>query len=164
MIDIIGLFEQKLNEWNNIQKCGYCWEFEAPLRESDMNESEKKEEECCVRSFLTNLTVRVNRRYENGLVGEKVARYEFDLYFLKYDDIGLNTYEEMEGYPISESKWKKILLPLKECVSQGFDFCGILGRHLKVVDEEWETRIDFLDQNYTGWVVHMTIEDNEYDC
>lgn len=163
-VDIVGLFEQLITNWKNVDKCGYCWEFEAPLRLSDLNESEKKSEDCCVRVFLTNLEVDYDRTYENGLTADKSTRYSFDLHFLMYDDIGTNVYGEQGGYPIDESKWKRILLPLKMCLNSSFDFCEILGRNLDIEREHWRTEIDYMDNNYTGWMVSVTLKDNEYDC
>lgn len=163
MIDIVDFFKQQVELWNTENKCGFCWEFEAPLRESDVNESEKKNEECCVRVFLTNLSIRENRQYdrESTYIMRHGRDYSFDLHVVMYDRIDINVYQE-QAYPLTVSKWVTILKPIRECL-QCLDFCEILGRQMWVVNENWTTKIDWLDNNYTGWTVNMTLRDLNID-
>lgn len=155
---IVDAFEKLIAKYNTAERCGFCWEFEAPMRISDMNESVKKsdDDDCCVRVFLTNL------RFNNPNSKPNVNRTQVQritevatVYFLKYDDIGFNTYSEMKGHPLSESKWKRILEPLHNCI-QCIDFCEVAPK-LLIENISGATEIDILADNYTGWRVDVTV-------
>lgn len=155
---IVEAFEKLIANYNENNRCGFCWEFEAPLRISDMNESVKKTEpdDCCVRVFLTNL------RFNNSNEKPKISRSPIKrivevatVYVLKYDDVGLNTYSEMDGHPLSESKWKTILKPLYDCL-MCLDFCEVEPA-LQIESISGATEIDILADNYTGWRLDVTI-------
>src|SRR5690625_1016931 len=153
MVDIIGLLHSVICRWNEEEKCGYCWEYEAPLRESDLNESEPKDERCCVRVFLTDFTINKNRRYNNSshyMTGQTNS-YSFILNVLMQDGIDTNVYLEQEGHPLGESKWKRILKPLMLCI-QDLDFCED-NAVLTYASERWEPAIDVY-HNYTGWRIN----------
>lgn len=159
MYDIVEVLRDLIEAWDEERKCGFCWEFEAPLRESDLNESVQKTEECCVRVFVTNLRISKNRRYNlqaSHYKASQVNSYSFDLNVLMRDDIGTNVYAEQAGHPISESKWERILKPLMLCIGD-LDFCS-QSAVLTYGSENWEAIIDRYD-SYTGWRINMTINE-----
>lgn len=160
-------FRQQIIKWNKDDKCGFCWEFDLPLRESDANESLIKTEECCVRVMITDLVIQENKTTNSaGLVTAYSEDYQFILNVVIPSEIDKNVYHE-QIHPISESKWETILNPLKECLSGDrlFDFCDILGRDIIITNRRWTSRIDWLDNNYDGWSIAMTlrIDDRPYN-
>lgn len=159
MIDIVKAFSDIVKHWNKNKRCGWCWEYEAPLRESDLNESEPKNDECCTRVFLTNYRISHNVVYHpSGYVRRRDINHSLTLRIVRQDDIGLNVYEEQEGHPLSESKWATILNPIRECVNFA-DVCTSLGFGLHIVSENWSILIDEYDMNYTGWKVDLVIKE-----
>jgi len=162
-MNVVEFFRQQVNKWNIENKCGYCWEFDAPLRDSDANESLIKTNECCVRVMITNYSFRKNRTFHpvNGLVTDYNLEYTFTLNVVIPSIIDRNVYNEQE-HPISESKWATILEPLQGCLDteNPYDFCEILGRDdVTIISENWIQRLDWLDNNYDGWAITMTLKD-----
>jgi hypothetical protein len=83
---------------------------------------------------------------------------------LKFDDVGTNVYQEQIGHPVSESKWQTILKPLEDCVCPEniLEFCELINKRILITQWNAITRINWLDNNYTGWSINMTLRD--YDC
>lgn len=155
--DIVNLFKKKIEQWNKSNKCGYCWEFSAPLRVSDLNEYQQRGEDCCVHVFLTNL--RGNETNYRPAMSYTIAptRQFATVYFLMKDNIGVNVYNEIDGHPISESKWETILKKIFECIFH-IDFCDI-NENILIEGISWQTKIDWQDSNYTGWQFDFTFNE-----
>ncbi len=170
-MDIVGAIAEMVNGWNADPeadppvegRCGFCWEFTAPIRESDLNEYQFRGDGCCVLVALTDFrfdcSAPFNPRSGTRALGSRV--WNFNLHFLAVDDLGLNVYDEIPGHPLAESKWSTILNPLYECVAcSPLDFCEPLGQALEVTRWSATPRIDWQDNNYTGWTVQVALRQN----
>ena len=117
---------------------------------------------------MTNLRVRTNRDYNptTGYVSSLTKDYSFDLHVLYPDQVGINTYNEIPGHPIDESKWETILSPLYECwcEEQLQDTCQIIRKALQVIGWDGRTQINWLDNNFTGWTYSITLRDTDPQC
>lgn len=163
MTDIIGTLAKAVSDWNDENKCDLCWEFTAPMRESDLNEYKQKSDCCCVIVAVTDYRWACNQttNVSTGYVTQKAETFNFNLHFLAKDDLGLNVYNEINGHPLSESKWSTILMPLMDCVGcNPIDFCTYLGLPLEVLNWSATSRIDWLDMNYTGWTISVSLRLN----
>lgn len=167
-MDVVDFFKRQTQQWNEDLKCGFCWEFDAPLTESGINESQMQTDpdECCpVKVFVTNLSERKNRTYNSrtGLLQSFTTDYNLTLHLLKFDRIDTNVYSEQLGHPIEESKWVEILRPLQVCVCEEeiLKFCDLICKKIEIINWNAITRINWL-HNYTGWSITMTLRD--YDC
>ena len=151
---IVQAFEDLIAIYNNEERCGFCWEFEAPYRISDMNESIKKSDDCCVRVFLINRRGNDNnfRPNVNNVQVSRITEIA-TLYFLIYDDIGTNVHKEIPDHPVSESKHERILKPLLNCILD-LDFCEV-NEDIVITSKSWSSEIDYLADNYTGWRVDI---------
>ena len=168
-MDIVNFFKRQTDLWNEDNKCGFCWSFGAPLTESGVNETviDKNCNDCClVNLFITNLSERKNRNYNNTtkLLIDYTIDYTFTLHVLALDRTDTNVYNEQIGYPVCESKWSNILRPLQKCVCEEevLKLCEILDKKILITNWNAITRINWLDNNYTGWSITMTFRD--YDC
>lgn len=168
-MDVVNFFKEQVSLWDEEEKCGFCFEFDAPLTDSGVNESQMQTnpDECCpVKVFLTNLRERKNRTYSTstGLLTDYTIDYSFTLYLLKLDRVDTNVYAEQLGHPICESKWSTILRPLQECICEEtiLEFCKIIGKRIDITAWDASTKINWLDNNYTGWAINITLRD--YDC
>lgn len=168
-MDVVGFFKQQVEAWDDEQKCGFCWEFDAPLTESGVNESimQTDPEDCCpVKVFITNLSTRKNRSYNTttGFLNSYSVDYTFTLHALKFDRIDTNVYQEQLGHPVSESKWETILKPIQSCLCEEnvLSFCDLICKKIDITAWNEVVRINWLDNNYTGWSITMTLRD--YDC
>lgn len=164
-MDVVDFFSRQVEQWNNDEKCGFCWEFDAPLTDAGVNESVKKSDDCCIRVFITNLSHRKNRTYQptTKLLTDYTIDHTFTLHLLKLDRVDTNVYSEQLGHPVSESKWETILKPLEDCVCEAelLKFCDLICKKILIMNWNAVTRINWLD-NYTGWSITMTLRD--YDC
>lgn len=168
-MDVVNFFKQQVTKWNDETKCGFCWEFDAPLTDAGVNESvmQTDPDECCpVKVFITNLSERKNRTYntQSKLLTDYTIDYTFTLHALVFDEVGTNVYQEQLGHPVSESKWETILKPIEDCVcpEEILEFCDLICKKILITQWNAITRINWLDNNYTGWSITMTLRD--YDC
>lgn len=165
-LDLILFLDELVADWNEESKCDLCWTFTAPMRESDLNEYQFKtyESPCCVLVSVTDYSFSTTRNYDRAttLMLDKYILHSFKLSFLVTDDLGKNVYNEIKNHDLSESKWATILKPIYDCVSEDdiLDFCLKLGYN--VIIESWSgvTRIDYLDNNYTGWTFNVRLREN----
>ena len=166
--NVAEVFRQQTIKWNNEGKCGFCWEFDLPLRDSDVEESKlKTPQECCVSVLITNLSIQDNivRDSVTTLITSYKPTYQFTLNLVIPDIIDRMTYNEQD-YPISQSKWETILQPLRECLKgdEPFDFCDIVGVDIPVQLTAWNTKLDWTSENYTGWAISVTLTtDGDHD-
>ena len=129
-MNVVDFFKRKNRPKKNgttITNGGFCFEFDAPLTDSGINESQMQTDpdDCCpVKVFITNLSERKNRLYNNttNLLQNYTIDYTFTLHVLAFDRIDTNVFAEQLGHPISESKWETILRPLQECVCEEGNF------------------------------------------
>lgn len=155
-MDIVNFWKEQVNIWNNDNKCGLCWEFSAPLVNSQIN-TVQKDTPCCVQVFITDITFRENIvRASTGLTTSHTCIDTFTLWALVESPLGVNNYNEIKGHPIDESKWSEIYLPLKECLGceNILDTCEILNQTNVNVDLTNATLVhNYLDQSYSGWKI-----------
>lgn len=164
MINVIQVISEMVEQWDYESKCDLCWQFSAPLRISDLNEWQSRDDkECCVLVAVTDYTFECfeNRNRQTGLRGLGSFTHDFTLHFLSHDNLGVNVYDEIKGHPLSESKWDTILWPILDCIScNAFDWCLNLGYQIEVSRWRGSAKIDYLDDNYSGWSVSVQLREN----
>lgn len=164
MTDVIGTLAKIVCDWNEEQKCCFFWEFTASLRESDLNEYQQKAKGVCpVLVAVTNYRIEcqtpLDRRTGLQTLGAEI--HTFDLHFLLKDNVGVNVYNEIKDHPLRESKWATILKPLADCIAcSPLDFCEYLGYDMEVVRWSLVPRMDWQDNNYSGWTVNVQLRQN----
>lgn len=158
-MDIVKFWKDQVALWNEQEKCDLCFEFAAPLINSQINTIQN--ETCCVQVFITDISFRENivRNSVTGFTTSKTCIDTFVLWALQKSELGVNNYNEIKGHPIEESKWNNIFLPLKECLSCGnvLDTCEILGQTNVNVDLTNASMVhSYLDDAYNGWKINYT--------
>lgn len=155
-MDIVNFWKQQVDIWKEEERCGFCWEFDAPLTDASVNYSQN-DLRCCTYLYLTDIEQSYVPKYSEstGLKTNEQENITFSLYVVRRGDLSTNNYQEMKDYPVSESNWVKIYEPLKECVSKDYilDFCKILG--LKIDITQWKMTLvnKEFDNNYIGWKI-----------
>lgn len=155
-MDIVAFFKDLVDHYNNLEKCGFCWSFGAPLSESALNKQQLRDEEvCCMNIFLSDVKYRSEIRYNTntGLQNYEACNITFTLYVGRQtEDLGLNSYNEINDHPITESLWETIWKPLQDCFGCGreLDLCE-LGWDFDIT--KWDmSMVKFKeDINLTGW-------------
>lgn len=157
MIDVVGAFNDLVTQWQDEARCGLCWQFTAPMRESDLNEYQFRTEQdaCCILVAITNYRFRCRPVYNQTsmLLTHREKVTTFDVSFLAQDDLGLNVYNEIPNHELAESKWATILKPIEDCVGCHIvDICEPIfqGATYNITRDAIQ-RIDWLDSNYTGY-------------
>tara|TARA_R110000796_G_scaffold120506_1_gene234630 strand:+ start:4511 stop:5251 length:741 start_codon:yes stop_codon:yes gene_type:complete len=163
-MDYIKLLQAQVNKWKGEQKCGFCWEFDAPLLDSGVNKSQTRED-CCTYVYATNISVRESRSFDSvtGLTTERYDEVSLTIEIVRKSDIGDNVYREME-YPLDQSKWASIISPIKECLNSDFpfDFCEIANRDFQITSRSWAVIANNIhDNNYVGWRISLSLRDND---
>jgi len=158
-MDIVKFWKDQVDLWNESDKCGLCFEFSAPLVQSQSN-TNQTEDPCCVQVWITDIGFRENIvRATSGLITSHTCIDTFTLWVAKQSPLGVNNYNEIKGRPIEESKWEEIFLPIKECLSCDniLDTCEILGQTNVNVDLTNATMVhNYLDNVYNGWRIQYT--------
>ena len=163
-LDIMLFFSNLVTRWDDEDKCAFCWEFTAPLRDSDLNEYQfRNNEGCCLLVAITDYSFDTARRYntKSKLISDKFIFHDFKLNVLTTDSLGRNVYDEIKDHPLTEGKWATTLKPIYDCMSEDeiLTFCLDLGYIVEI--ERWAgiTRIDWLDNNYTGWTFNVRLKE-----
>ena len=163
-LDIMNFFSNLITTWNDEVKCGFCWVFTAPLRDSDLNEYQIREDnKCCLITSITDYMFETVRRYDNQnkFIADKYINHDFKFNVVTTDSLGRNVYDEVKDHPLAESKWATILKPIYDCISEDevLTFCIDLGYIVQI--ERWQgiTRLDWLDSNYTGWTFNVRLKE-----
>lgn len=163
-MDIVQFWQDQVTAWNDENKCDFCWEFGAPLVESANNVQQSKSEECCVHVFLTDSSFSETPKYSStGFVNGVETKEIFTLWVLIPSKLGQNNYNEINGHDVSESKWKTIFKPLKDCVgsAQMIDACAKLGIKADIIKWVGELVTNYQNMNYAGWKINGTISIKE---
>ena len=159
-LDIVDFWAKQVAKWNEESKCGFCWEYSAPLVPSQINIV--LPEKCCVNVFLTDVRFReiIVRNSVTSLITSKTCVWNFSVYALLPKQLGINNYNEIKGHPIEESKWVTVFKPLIDCLGCGniLDTCEILGVTNVNVDMSGDALLihNYLDNAYNGWRVNYT--------
>lgn len=159
-MDIISFWSQQVDLWNTQNKCGLCFEFGAPLVNSQINIVQN--ENCCVNVFLTDIKFRETKQRNpvTNLITGKSCVWTFSLWCLVPVNLGVNNYNEIKGYPVDESKWNEVYLPIIQCLGCDniLDTCELLGVTNVNVDTPTDATLihNYLDNNYNGWKVNFT--------
>lgn len=154
-------FKQQIDKWNEDSKCGYCYEFHAPLTEDALNKQQIKDP-CCVQVMLTRdrgEAFRTDRTFNNtiGIVDQQWHYKQFTLYFLLSQQESLNNYDEILGNDIEESK-STFLEDIECCIDDlEFDFCEFIGTDWQLFQWSAFQLINYRDYNYTGYRLSVTI-------
>lgn len=155
---LVDYFKALAAKYNSENKCGFCWEFGAPLSESALNKQlPVNERQCCANMFLTEYSFSSYFKYSDvtHLNNYEACDHRFKLYVVvQKEDIGQNTYNEIPDHPVTESLWTEVYKPLLECMGcdkalyqceLGYDF-DILSWDMDMVKFKE-------DRNLTGWVI-----------
>lgn len=155
-MDVLENIKQIIETYSDNERCGFCWNFFAPLTEQRQN-IVRLSEPCCINVFLlrnkgqdfgTNIT------YLNGYINSERLTESYDLLFLIQSMEGLNNYNELPGHSIEESRHETIFKPLRDCIGSNLitDICN----HYEVT--QWSGRYiyDYQDEQYYGLRISIT--------
>lgn len=165
-MDILNFWKEQTEKWNTELKCGFCWEFSAPLVESSVNVVQSEEDkECCVKlMFLQDKqpAFSTNNTYNNttNLLTGQICATNFQLLVLLNSNLGVNNYNEIKGHSTAESNWEAILLKLQECLScdANLAFCEILGSVYRVTNWSGTQVINFSNSVYCGYRINVSFQ------
>jgi len=151
MIDIVNFYKDKVQQWNDENKCGFCYSFGAPLFNSELNIQQI--EDCCLNVFLVNYNIKPIYKNDNVFFGYQNIDYflhNFDLYLILPSELGINNYNEISGHPIEESKWKTIFFPLINCFSVEIFKCENINNFAGFIIDDISLVHNYLDNVYNG--------------
>jgi hypothetical protein len=164
-VNLIQFWQDQVNKWNEETKCGFCWEFGAPLTESAVELFKPKDgKECCVQVLLVRdkgLAFSTSNTYNNttGFLTGVTCNTGFSIYFVLEMDLGTNNYNEIKDHSIEQAKWKK-LVELEQCLSCEviLDFCEFIGSTRRITT--WQARqvINHTSKNYSGYLLTVNFQ------
>ena len=158
---LISFFEKQVCKWNEENKCGQCFEFHAPLTSKALN-VQQLINPCCTQVLLTRdvgSAFGTDRTYNNRLaVLDTEYRYKnFRLQICKSINESVNNHTEILNNKTKNSK-SAYLEDLEECIdNMELDFCEFIGTQWQVTQWRAEQIINKDDNNYTGYVLSVTI-------
>lgn len=155
---ILELWKGITEKMNTENKCGFCWEFYAPLTGKKLN-IVRGDDECCVKVFLLrNMTQDFGSRitYTSGFHTNTNNFDNYKVLFLISSKEGINNYNELEGWDISKSRHETIFKPLRNCIESEIltDICS----NFEVTNWTGKYIYDYQDENYYG--IEITINQN----
>lgn len=160
-MDIVKLFKDFAEAKNEANACGFCWEFSAPLFESDVNVVQPTDT-CCAQVILAEVAEQNRPTYApgTGLATGVTNTYTFKLYAVLSGNLGVNTYNEIKGHPISESLYETKYKPLRDCLTgaEVINFCQLLGLQARLLVWDFKTVKNYQDLNFNGWLIQGSIQ------
>lgn len=159
--NLIDFWEKQTALWNEKEKCNECWDFSAPLVESQTSLHQLKEEtKCCNHLFITDLELDEVITYDKttGFPTQSYTDYSFTLYVLKTGKLLSSNYNEITGYPIEQSNWAQIYSPLIDCFtgSEVLNFCQTLGYDVQINKKHISLVYNYLTNLYNGLKIKYT--------
>src|SRR5690554_5295872 len=157
MKDVVTFWSDLIETFNDENRCGYCWNFYAPLREIDLNVI-RNNDECCVNVFILRnkavdfdfvMSQDTNLHFTNATA----QRDMHDIYFLIKSKEGINNYNEIPDHNISESRHEQIFKPLRECIKM--DMITELCEKFMITNVTGRYVYDYQDEQYYG--IQLTI-------
>ena len=169
-MDIVKFWSDVTAQWQAEQKCGLCWEFEAPYIEAlshsiqNVNRDEIGDEKCCVSVIYT--TPQISETQGIHPLTQFPIRegrdYSFTIHFVKRGDLGTNNYTEIKGHPVSESRHETTYNPILKCLEDKrlYElFCEYVGKKIDVPVWRLQPSHAYLDNNYFGWKLTATFRE-----
>lgn len=167
MIDIVGFLKAVVDELNtgNIVDCDGCYYYGAPLTESAKELQQVPDDKCdCKLLYLTRYNYRLveQRNPLTQLISTVAINHFLTIEVVVLDNIAKNNYNEMNEYPISESRWETILKPIQFCFTKENFFNALCsaGYDLQATDFTAEMVFVSASNNYTGWKFNVTLKEN----
>ncbi len=165
-MDIVKFWKDQTDMWNVDEKCGFCWEFSAPLIESAVNLVQSEEEtKCCVKvMFLQDkqpaFSTANTFSSQTGLLNSQTCSTSFQLLVLTDSKLGVNNYNEIKGHSTDESNWEMIMKPLQECLScdANLAFCELLGSQYRITNWSGVQVMNYTGSVYCGYRLSVTFQ------
>lgn len=151
-----------INDIANNLDCGLCWKPFFGGREDYLNLA-KSNGECC--AIIGAIDVRSRHVFTNSVAGsyKNYSEYNLKLFAGHESRIDIQFYNEVDPDKIDESKWEKYLFPIKCCIDEvpklfcvAHNCSGVLGS-VEVTKFDYRMVLNFLDNNYDGWEIDITI-------
>lgn len=162
-MNIVDFLDKQIQKYDVSQKCGFCWNFGAPLKEGLINLQQPPEDkECCVNvMFLQDrgnaFSAQRSFNANTGLINGGTITHNFQLLVVVGSQLGINMYNEIDGYSTDDSIWTTILSKLQNCLLDlNFDFCEFLGTNYRVTNWSATQEINYLDSNFCGYRINVT--------
>lgn len=160
----INIIKDVIQNWNQTQKCGFCWEFHAPLWVNTINNVQIKNTSAVQVMLVWNqdLLYDGNINYHPTMGTPEIVNNteNFTLYFLLPSNLDLNNYDEAEGHPLEEGRiWE--LAKLMDCLKESniLDYCnGLSVEYLLTRWQVYGIPQNFYDNNYIGFRVAVTLK------
>jgi len=165
----IDLLNNQVDSWNNQNKCGFDWEFSAPLFLNKINTVQVEN----TSAVQVMLIWQGQLLYEGGLnynqfgliTSTNTSSDNFELYFLLPSHLDENNYNEIKGHPVDESRsieLERLLSCLRgDGTGNGamLDLCNTFDGKYKLT--RWNVfavNENFLDNNYIGFRVQISLQ------
>ena len=165
-MNLVKFWQDQVDKWDDENKCGFCWEFSAPLIESSIQLVEPEAgKECCVKvMFLQDKQpafVASNLYSEQtGLMNLQTCTYNFQLIVVIDSVLGVQNYNEIKNHDTDQSKWAEIYSRLQECLmcDINLDFCELIGNSYRVTNWSATQVINLTGSNYCGYRINVSFQ------
>lgn len=162
-MNIANIFSSIIDRLNESNDCGLCWRFVMGGRRDYLNLV--KNDDCCC--AVVGITRIVGRKGMTS-IGERYTDWELEVFAGIPSDLDIQFYNEVDSCEdaIEQSKWEKYLHPIHCCLMEIDDnICDVHNCQgcLTTVEIQQsathEMRLNYLDNNYDGWIIRMTIRE-----
>jgi hypothetical protein len=159
-MQVLEFFENLVEQWNEEQKCGFCWNFYAAGRSDYSNIIQFTDDnKCCVNVILLAFGSKlIKKQNYDGLISEEYCAKYFELLVGIPSSLDIQFYNENPDIDKSESKYSLYIKPLLDCLGCGIDIeCNESGFDLL----EWsnELVLNYQDYNIDGLRIKGSFKD-----
>lgn len=165
----INKLQSQVSTWNQQNKCGFSWEFSAPLYTNKINTVELSNTSAVQVMLIWQgqLLYDGSLSYNDlGLItSSNTSTDNFELYFLLASTLDANNYNETKGYDVNESR-SLVLERLLNCIKGGdtssntmLDLCNAFDGSFKLTKwNVYAVNENFLDNNFIGFKVSVSLQ------
>lgn len=166
-MNIADILQKSVDKFNQEAKCGLCWRFVMGGRQDYLNlAKEPCDGECCVLVGVLKTSFRTGYRSSGEGFRERMYRdWDIEIFAGVQSRLDIQFYNEVDDTDTEGSKWAKYLYPISCCMDENnLDLCGNhdcsgSDTTIEVVSWNGEVKINYLDNNYDGWLYKATVRE-----
>lgn len=167
-MDILDILQKIVQQLTAESDCGLCWQLVPGGRQDYLNlakEEVNDDGDCCVLLGVLNNNFKTVYEGNTNFRHKMYRDWEVQLFAGIPSRLDIQFYNEVRPEDTENSKWVRYIQPIQCCLSQieesicDIQNCKGDGATIEVSSFNGQMRLNYLDNNYDGWLINITIRE-----